>query len=279
MRKVTLETYALNTPKVSVNGSTRYVRTQNLLLALTQVSGSVSLPRYNPDEYMALAPPGIKLVVTAGDEHVGGEGDDLFIVPPGISNIEACGHGFLVRMFSNQAADLLPLASNFAEYAQGAPEVASLRPWPTPVGGFRLRHYPLQRYVDASLPGRAFRSTNLMVNITDVYPEQRDSKKLKPHSHLDFEQITLTCAGRFLHHLRTPWGIDSTQWQPDQHLEIASPAALTIPVGLIHTSQALEQGCWLVDLFGPPRRDFSLMPGFVRNADEYPLPEEQTVPA
>ncbi|WAH60743.1 hypothetical protein LZ023_15020 [Pseudomonas silvicola] len=206
-----------------------------------------------------------------------GDGNDLFIVPPGATSLEAVGRGQLVRIFSHQALDLMPLASNHSDYADGAPEVAALTPWPEPVGGFRLRHYPLDLYVDARQPGRAFRSCNLMVNITDVYPGQRDSKKLKPHSHVDFEQITLTCEGRFVHHLRTPWGIDSTQWQDDQHLDIGSPAALTIPAGLIHTSQAMEQGCWLVDIFGPPRLDFSLMPGFVRNADEYPMPEVPAV--
>lgn len=87
---------------------------------------------------------------------------------------------------------------------------------------------------------RAFRCTNLTINITDIYPGKRDSKKLKPHSHDDFEQITLSAIG--------------------------------LPAGRIHTSQAQEAGCRLVDIFGPPRRDYSLMPGFVRNAHEYPLP-------
>lgn len=277
MRKVTLENYQTENQILNDESRTSYLRTANFLLAMTEVSDSAVLPRLNTDEYMVIAPPDIKIAVTAGDEHIMSDGNDLFIVPPGVSSVEVKGRGHLVRIFSNQATDLMPLASNHADYVHGAPEVAALKPWPQPLEGYRLRHYPLERYVDVRSPGRAFRSRNLMVNITDVYPGQRDSKKLKPHSHQDFEQITLTCAGRFVHHLRTPWGIDSTQWRDDQHLDVGSPAALTIPAGLIHTSQAMEQGCWLVDIFGPPRVDFSLMPGFVRNADEYPMPEVPTV--
>jgi hypothetical protein len=273
VRKLTLETYSAEEPFNHEQLETRYLRTANFFLATTFVNGSISLSRYNSDEYMVIVPPSLKVSVQAGENNVMSDGNDLFIVPPGASSIEVTGRGHLVRIFSNQAQDLLAFASNNVDYADGAPEVAEFTPWPAPVDGYCLRHYPLDLYVNPELPGRAFRSSNLMVNITDVYPEQRDSKRLKPHSHQDFEQITLTCAGRFVHHLRTPWGVDSTQWQEDRHLDVGSPAALTIPAGLIHTSQAMEQGCWLVDVFGPPRLDFSLMPGFVRNADEYPMPE------
>lgn len=255
--------------------STQYLRCANFILAMTCVSGRVVLERHSADEYMVVAPETLRVALDVEGQQATGEGDDLFIVPPGESRLVAEGEGWLARIFSHHAADLLPLAVNGQDYIQGTPQVAPLAPWPAPVDGYRLRHYRLADYVDGRLPGRAFRCSNLMVNITDVYPGPRDSRQLKPHSHKDFEQITLTYAGRFMHHLRSPWGVDSTQWQADEHLDIGSPTALTIPTGLIHTSQALEQGCWLVDIFAPPRLDFALMPGFVRNSDEYPLPQPQ----
>ena len=251
---------------------THYLRCANFMLAMTRVSGRMVLSRDNPDEYMVVAPPGLQVRLEAGEQEVCGKGDDLFIVPPGASRLIVEGEGYLARIFSHCAEDLAVRAVNQHQYRSGTPQVTPLTPWPAPLEGYRLRHYRLENYVDPTLPGRAFRCSNLMVNITDVYPGQRDSRKLKPHSHQDFEQITLTCAGQFVHHLRSPWGGDSTQWQADEHLTLGSPTAISIPPGLIHTSQAMEQGCWLIDIFAPPRMDFSRVPGFVRNADEYPLP-------
>ncbi len=46
---------------------------------------------------------------------------------------------------------------------------------------------------------------------------------------------------------------------------------------MIHSSESLHKtGNRMADIFAPPRLDFSLLEGWIQNADEYPLPEEAT---
>jgi hypothetical protein len=151
-------------------------------------------------------------------------------------------------------------------------------PWPDPVGGFKLRSYDLKTITSPDphpLKMRIFRSTNLMVNIFEKWTGRRDATKLSPHSHDDFEQMSLGLIGGFVHHLRYPWGPDALQWVEDEHAVYAnSPSVLVIPASVIHTTQDVGSGLtWLVDIFGPPRLDFSSKPGLVINAADYPMPQ------
>ena len=247
-------------------------RGANFVIAVSRVSAGASLRRTdNPDESAVLLPE-IGAAIEAAGERVEAGPETLTIVPPGASTVTARGDGLLGRVFSARAADLAARAANASAYAAGAPDVAPLVPWPDPPGGFRLRHYKLADYAKADSNMRIFRCTNLMINVLAKRATARDVTKLSPHSHADFEQGSLAVQGTYVHHLRYPWTPDMTAWRADEHLEIGSPSVTVIPPNVVHTSRNIGGAGWLIDVFAPPRVDFSTKPGLVCNADEYPMP-------
>jgi hypothetical protein len=270
--------YAEPPQQTAADGTCHWItRTANFVTVVSRAPKSAVIARNNLDEYMILLLPGTEAVVEANGERVDSRGESLIIVPPGESCIRIGSAGNLVRVFSNKASDLAAAAVNALTYADGAPEVTPITPWPDPVGGFRLRHYDLNKIPSPDptpLKMRVFRSTNLMINIFMPWTTRRDERKLSPHSHEDFEQMSLGLQGSFIHHLRYPWASDKTRWREDEHERYDSPSVLVIPARVIHTTQDVGDGTtWLVDIFAPPRLDFSSKPGFVLNADEYPMPK------
>lgn len=263
-------------PQMSEPGSRTWLtRGANFVVAISQVEPGAVLARAdNPDEYMLLL-GGLSATVRAGTDSIAAAPESLTIVPPGASAVVAEGTGHVVRVFSNRAADLAAGAGNAAAYADGAPEVAPLVPWPEPPGGFRLRTYAPFAHDRPDTNMRLFRCTNLMINVLTKRTSPRDVGKLSPHAHDDFEQASLLLEGDYIHHLRYPWGPDMAQWQPDTHLEIGSPSVTVIPARVVHTSRNVgDRPSWLIDIFAPPRLDFSRKPGLVLNADDYPMPAE-----
>lgn len=261
-------------PQLTETGSRTWItRGANFVVAVSTVEPGAVLGRAdNPDEYMVLL-GGVAATIRAGAETIGAAPESLTIVPPGPSEVVAKGAGHLVRVLSNRAADLLAKAENAAVYADGAAEVAPLAPWPDPPGGFKLRNYKPFDYDKPDTNMRLFRCTNLMINVLTKRTAPRDITKLSPHAHDDFEQGSLLLEGDYIHHLRYPWGPDMSLWRPDEHLEIGSPSVTVIPPKVVHTSRNVGDRCsWLIDIFSPPRVDFSRKPGFVLNADEYPTP-------
>jgi len=262
------------------DGSRHWItRAANFVTVVTQATKGAVLDRDNPDEYMVLLPPETDAVFEAEGERIVSKGESLTIVPPGESRVTASNGGTVIRVFSSEASDVMAAAKNAAVYSDGAPEVTPITPWPDPIGGFRLRHYDLSKIQSpdpSPLKMRVFRSTNLMINIFMPWTSRRDERKLSPHSHEDFEQISLALKGSFVHHLRYPWSPDKTRWRDDEHEHYDSPSVLVIPARVIHTTQDVGEGStWLIDIFAPPRMDFSSKPGFVLNAAEYPMPRTQ----
>lgn len=259
--------------------STWFVRGQNFVLAYTSLVAGDSLERREqPDEYVVILPyDNSRVEVRAGDEVRSVSGKAVVMVPPGASTVVGAVDCTVVRLITNRSTDVLRLARNAASYDQDHPYVAPLVGWPDPPDGYRIRVYELAELAvtqDPTRPGQLLRCSTFMVNFLAPRVGPRDPDNLSPHHHDDFEQCSLAVEGEYAHHLRTPWGKRLSEWREDDHVECGSPSVAIIPPPVVHTSQAIGEGTnQLIDIFCPPRMDFSLMPGRVLNESTYPMPE------
>jgi hypothetical protein len=254
---------------------TWYGRGQNFVLSYTEAEAGAVLSREKqPDEYMAFFPDRQTRVDIDSDAGSATNiGDQLAIVPPGGSRITVKEGGRILRLFSAVAPDLAAKSHNAESYASPHPNIPPFEPWPSPPDGFKLRLYPMEVPAEPGRFGVIYRSTNLMINLIPVMNQPRDPSKMSPHHHDDFEQCSLTLQGDYVHYIRWPWTTNKAVWREDAALRCSAPSMTVIPPPAIHTSQALpEPPCHLIDIFSPPRIDFSEKPGWVLNAADYPMP-------
>lgn len=253
-----------------------YVRGQNFVLVMTEAAPGAVLKREGQvDEYVVLLEHAETLAeVTWNGETKKVPGYSLAMIPAGDSEIHLPNGGRITQLFTSKSEDLVAKCPNASSYLTPKPNNAPFVPWPDPVGGWKVRHYSLDVETVPGNFAKMFRSTNFMVNVCHVFKGPRDIKRMSPHSHDDFEQCSLALSGEWIHSLRWNWGTDLDNWLEDQHLEVSSPSACVIPADTIHASRWTDEGeNQLVDIFSPPRVDFSNVEGWVLNAEDYPMPE------
>ncbi|WP_103348887.1 hypothetical protein [Amycolatopsis sp. CA-128772] len=256
-----------------------WVRGQNFAVSYAVAcAGEVLEREAQPDEYVALFPGGpVGADIRSEHGSASVEQPALVVVPPGASRIELTRDTQVIRLFSAASAELLARCRNNDAYREPDPYVSGFAPWPPAVDGPHLRIYFVADHPYApGRFGRLFRCSTFMVNLFDPDLGPRDPAALSPHHHDDFEQCSLTVEGHWCHHIRTPWTTNLADWRPDEHVAVASPSVTIIPPPLVHTSQSTGQARnQLIDVFCPPRHDFSAQPGWVVNAHEYPVPEAE----
>lgn len=258
------------------NGRTWFMRGQNFVLAYSELSPGATLVRdQQVDEYMVLLPRAdTPVVASAGTQEESSDGYCLLILPPGQSRLNFPKGGVVVRMFSTQSPDLNAKCANLASYEQARVNIPPFAPWPAPPEGYKIRLYSLEVPPQPGRFGRIWRCTTLMINLLGPNVGPRDVTKVSPHHHDDFEQGSLALQGLWRHHLRWPWVTNMNDWREDLHAEVASPSLTIIPPPSIHTSTWLSpEANQLVDIYAPPRLDFSEKPGWVLNEADYPMPK------
>jgi len=257
------------------NGRSWYTRSQTLIVNYIETRPGATFTRAGQiDEYMIVLPDeDTPYEIAANGETAGGAGHQLIIVPPGDSEIRLPKGGRVIRLFSTQTPALNAKCANEAVYAQADPSTPPFQPWPDPPGGFRLRVYDLWKTRPPGAFGPIWRCTTIMLNFPPKAQRKRDPRRMSPHSHEDFDQCSLLLEGETIHHLRWPWGLDKYAWREDRHDHVEAPSCTMIPAQVVHTSESQVIGNRMADIFAPPRLDFSLLDGWVQNADEYPLPQ------
>lgn len=256
--------------------ATWYARGQNFVVGYSELDGTVTFTRTGqPDEYVVLlADDTLSASVRAPGEQVAATGRTMLVLPPGDSTVTVTGQGRVLRLLTTKSDDIAALAANADSYAEPHENIPPFAPWPEPVGGYRVRCYDLTVPPLANPPFRLYRCTTFMVNFVSPRQGPRDPSKLSPHKHDDFEQCSIVLAGEWVHHIRWPWTTNKANWREDEHERVLAPALTVIPPPSLHTSEAIGPGTnHLIDVFSPPRFDFSAMEGWVFNAGDYPAPD------
>jgi hypothetical protein len=199
-------------------------------------------------------------------------GRSIAILAAGRHEMIASGSGRVYALTTGREPTVPGDVSNAALYhkldANVAPPGEPMQMIGTAANGIRIFSVDDVPFPPGNPRLKFFQSATMSI-IWVEYSGARDRTKLSPHAHSDFEQGSLAINGAFVHHIRTPWGADATNWQDDQHISAGADSVLIIPPQLLHTTEGIGlDDHILIDIFAPARRDF-IEKGWVHNAADY----------
>lgn len=259
-------------PAEAANGCRRWlVRSQNFTIEWIESVDTSARVSVTSDREMMILVFGAALTVECGGNASPAPARSVVVVSAGTASLTLQAAGSCA-VLASQRSDLAGRRIlNDALFATPDPRVAPSLP------GFRgngaspgIKVIPIDGFAaPASNPRlKMLQSETMSINWVE-YEGPRDRRSLSPHSHANLEQASLAVAGKFVHHLREPWGKDANLWAQDRHVEMGSPSVLVVPVHVVHTSEGTGEGRHLlIDVFSPPRRDF-IAKGWVHNAESY----------
>ena len=260
---------AAASPIVENNVSTRYMRTQNSLVAW---SGSTALPAElaldSAAEFVVVLPD-VGAVLTSGNLRINAPARSISIVPAGAATIAWNAPGRAIQIFSPAPDALAARAVNAADYA--APR-SGIRPIGVPLafrGEAGIRVYPIDEWRPvAGRKAPTFQTATMNI----MWLEQdgpHDATQLNPHAHDDFEEAALVVAGEYVAHLRTPWTGDARLWRVDEHAPCQPGTLVVVPPTVIHAAEGRGEGLHLMlNIFSPACADH-IANGLVLNAGDY----------
>ena len=268
--------FSSTAPVESAAGATWTTRGQNAVLKYVAARSEATIfdGTFGSETALILASDAAAVKVVWNGAETVASGHGLVVIPAGDVSITNTGSGDVVLLVRADEPGWSVQTVNAAAYAEDHPRVAPAIEWPEPIGGDKVRiYYTKDIQPEPGRFGRIFRTRSFMVNFLPTQSGPRDPAKLSPHYHDDFEQYSLATAGSYTHHIRTPWLVDQAQWIDDEHESVGAPSIAIIPPPTIHTSAATGAGDnILIDIFSPPREDFSAKTGWVLNAEDYPQP-------
>jgi mannose-6-phosphate isomerase-like protein (cupin superfamily) len=248
------------------------VRSQNCVVSVSWLDAGESLTyKAIPDEVALLVTDACAVTVSSGSgpaqEVVG---PAFVIVPAGDSVVTGKVAGFVTRVCTTRADEAVKQASNAAAYTSPSPLVV-----PLPGEAGRPKHSEVRVHpltgVEEPAPrvGRVFRTDSLMVSWFEPTTGPADVDHLVIRTHPDREQVVVTLAGDFVHHVRSPWTERLSEWRADDHVLVTSPSVTVIPPGAVHATRAVGDDVHqLIEVFAPPVAEF-IEHGWVINQTDY----------